>query len=129
MVLLFRHPSCKVEKIILKRFCVYHLDPKMILEFLRLSHGHHRIEALFTQQQRCIQKAPLFKGHSNHAHGSANVLQKNNTKWLYAGDANLHQGAGRPKTWTKPWVFLHKSHTCHLIQPSILWDLGHPACM
>lgn len=27
MVLLFRHPSCKVEKIILKRFCVYHLDP------------------------------------------------------------------------------------------------------
>lgn len=21
------HPSCKVEKIILKRFCVYHLDP------------------------------------------------------------------------------------------------------
>ena len=80
MVLLFRHPSCKVEKIILKRFCVYHLDPKMILEFLRLSHGHHRIEALFTQQQRCIQKAPLFKGHSNHAHGSANVFAKKQHK-------------------------------------------------
>lgn len=125
MVLLFRHPCCKVEKIILKRFCVYHLDPKMILEFLRLSHGHHRIEALFTQQQRCIQKAPLFKGPFESCTWLGKCVAKNQHKMAKCWWCKSPPRRRKAKNLDQTSVFCTK--VTHVISYNLqFWDPGPP---
>lgn len=96
----------------------------MILEFLRLSHGHHRIEALFTQQQRCIQKAPLFKRPFKSCTWLGKCVAKKQHKmatcWWCKSPPRRRKAKNLDQTLG---VFCMSSHT---IQPSILWDPGPP---